>query len=96
MQPVRYQEKASHRVSMLKAAYDAGYGDAVVLLRPRSPDCASLEPIERVQARYLDYLAQGRQTAEAVAYLSGYADAAADNLPCPSHAIGRGDHRLAA
>jgi hypothetical protein len=84
------------RADALKSAYGAGYCDAVVLLRQRSTDCITSEPIERVQDRYLNYLAKARLSDEALAYLSGFGDAASDNLPCPSNAIRPVAHRIAA
>ena len=81
------QKNAQCRASALRAAYDGGYGDAVILLRPCSTECVSTEPIERVQARYLSYVAVAYPAEEALAYLLGFGDAAADNLPSPSHAL---------
>jgi hypothetical protein len=86
----------SPRPSALKAAYDAGYSDAVVLLRREAGDCVSAEPVERVHARYLGYVAVKHPTQEARAYIAGFGDAAADNLPCSSHAIPSEAHPIAA
>jgi hypothetical protein len=84
MQPIHSsgQDPQIH-ARALKLAYAAGYGDAVFLLRPDGGDCACAEPVERVQARHLGYVAMAHPTEEAVAYMSGFGDAAADNLPCP-------------
>ena len=80
--------------SALKAAYEAGYADAVILLRARGDGCVPSEPIDRIQARYLGYMAMKSPTEEGRAYVAGFGDAAADNLPRPSHAFE--DHQIAA
>ena len=73
---------------VLKAAYDAGYTDGVILLRPKGHDGVSFEPVERIRARYLRHISLEHPALKARAYIAGFSDAAADNLPCPPRAIG--------
>jgi len=80
----------------LRAAYYAGYADATALLRPDARESAPVERIERVHARYSGYVDQEYPTAEARAYMAGFGDAAADNLPHPSRGFAPKPHRIAA
>jgi hypothetical protein len=80
----------------LKAAYYAGYADATPLLHPDARDSSSVEPIERIHARYFGCVGQEYLTAEARAYMAGFGDAAADNLPHPSQEFAPKPQRIAA
>jgi hypothetical protein len=80
----------------VSAAYVAGYADAVALLRPDEHDHAPAEPLGRIHARYLCYAELQQPTPEARAYVAGFRDAAADNLPCPPHEIEPETRRVAA
>ena len=80
----------------LKAAYYAGYADATALLHPGARDSASVEPIERIRARYFGYVGQEYPTAEARAYMAGFGDAAADNLPHSPQELAPKPHDIAA
>ena len=78
------------------AAYVAGYADGIALLHSDGHDQAPLEPLERIYARYLRYVELEPPTPEAHAYVAGFRDAAADNLPCPPHEPEPQIHRVAA
>ena len=80
----------------LSAAYYAGYADAMALLHPDARDNTAVERIERIHARYFGYAGQEYPTREARAYMAGFGDAAADNLPHPSRAFAPKPHRIAA
>lgn len=69
------------------AAYTTGYTDGITLLRSDGHDQAPVEPLERIYARYFRYIELDPPTPEAHAYIRGFRDAAADNLPCPLHEI---------
>ena len=82
--------------SDMAAAYVAGYADGNTLLHLVGHDHSAAEPLERIHARYLGYIELEHPTPEARAYVAGFRDAAADNLPCPLHAIRSEDHKNAA
>ena len=76
--------------------YAAGYADGITLLHSDGHDQAPGELRERVFARYLHYVELEPPTPEAHAYIAGFRDAAADNLPCPPREIESEVARLAA
>jgi len=78
------------------AAYVAGYADGITLLHADGHDQAPVEPLERIYARYLCNVELEHSTPGTRAYIAGFRDAAADNLPCPPHEIEPGIHRVAA
>jgi hypothetical protein len=78
------------------AAYVAGYADGLTLLHSDGHDQARVEPLERIYARYLRYVELQPPTPEARAYVAGFRDAAADNLPCPPREIELPIRRVAA
>jgi hypothetical protein len=67
--------------------YVAGYADGMILLHQDGHDQVFPEPLERIYARYLSHVGLERSTPEARAYIAGFRDAAADNLPCPPREI---------
>ena len=73
--------------SDMAAAYVAGYADGNTLLHLVGHDHSAAEPLQRIHARYLGYIELEHPTQEARAYVAGFRDAAADNLPCPPHEI---------
>lgn len=77
-------------------AYVAGYADGLTLLHSDGHCQAPVEPLERIYARYLRYVELEPPTPEARAYVAGFRDAAADNLPCPPQEIERPIRRVAA
>jgi hypothetical protein len=81
------------------AAYLAGYTDGITLLHLKGHNYSShspTEPLQRIQDRYLGYIELEHPTPEAHAYVAGFRDAAADNLPCPPHEVEPQVHRVAA
>jgi hypothetical protein len=83
-------------VDDVAAPYTAGYADGITLLHSDGHDRALGEPIERVYARYLSNIELEQATPQTRAYVAGFRDAAADNLPCPPHEIDPQVHRVAA
>jgi hypothetical protein len=77
-------------------AYVAGYADGITLLHSDGHDQAPVEPLERIYARYLCNVELEHPTPGTRAYIAGFRDAAADNLPCPPHEIQPQIHRVAA
>jgi hypothetical protein len=71
----------------IAATYAVGYADGLTHLRSDGQDQAPVEPLERIYARYLRYLELEPPTPEARAYVNGFRDAVADNLPCLPHEI---------
>ena len=69
------------------AAYGAGYADGSTLLHMDGNDHSSVEPFHRIHTRYLRHAELEHPTLETRTYISGFRDAAADNLPCPPHEI---------
>ena len=86
----------NHDAADVAAAYVAGYADGITLLHSDGHDQAPVEPLERIYARYLSNLELEHPTPGTRAYIAGFRDAAADNLPCPSHEIEPQIHRVAA
>jgi len=77
--------RAARNTNVVAPAYVAGYADGLTLLHSDGHDQAPVEPLERIYARYLCYVELEPPTPEARAYIAGFRDAAADNLPCPPH-----------
>ena len=74
------------------AAYLAGYTDGITLLHLKG----HADRLQRIQDRYLGYIELEHPTPEACAYVAGFRDAAADNLPCPPHEVEPQVHHVAA
>ena len=89
-------EQTANDASDVAAAYVAGYADGVTLLHLEGHNHSPAEPLQRIHARYLGYIALEHPNPKARAYLAGFRDAAADNLPCPPHEIEPQVHRVAA
>ena len=68
-------------------AYFAGYADGETLLHLDGHNRSPVEAIQFVDARYQCYADLEHPTSEARAYIAGFRDVAADNLPCPHHEI---------
>jgi hypothetical protein len=80
----------------MTAAYVAGYADGITLLHLEGHNHSAAEPLQRIHARYLGYIELEHPTPEARAYVAGFRDAAADNLPCPPYEIESHARRRAA
>ena len=78
------------------AAYVVGYADGITLLHSDGHDQSPVEPLERTYARYLCNVELEHPTPGTHAYIAGFRDAAADNLPSPPHEIEPQIHRVAA
>ena len=78
------------------AAYVAGYADGITLLHSDGHDQAPVGPLERTYARYLCNVELEHPSPGTRAYIAGFRDAAADNLPSPPHEIEPQIHRVAA
>ena len=78
------------------AAYFSGYADGITLLHANADNHLSIEPFQRTHGRYLCYAGLVHPSPEARAYIAGFRDVAADNLPCPPHDLEPHAHRLAA
>lgn len=85
-----------HDAADVAAAYVAGYADGITLLHSDGHDQAPIEPLTRIYARYLCNIELEHPTPGTRAYIAGFRDAAADNLPCPPHEIEPQVHRAAA
>jgi hypothetical protein len=68
-------------------AYFAGYADGDTLLHLDGHSHSSVETLQLLDARYQFYAELEHPTSEARAYIAGYRDVAADNLPYPHHEI---------
>jgi len=88
--------QSANEASDVAAAYLAGYADGITLLHLEGHNHSPAEPLQRIQDRYLGYSKQEHPTPEARAYVAGFRDAAADNLPCPPHETEPQVHRVAA
>jgi len=89
-------EQTANDATDVAAAYIAGYADGVTLLHLEGHDHSPAEPLQRIHARYLGYIELEHPTPKARAYIAGFRDAAADNLPCPPHEVESQVHRVAA
>ena len=89
-------EQTSNDASDVAAAYVAGYADGVTLLHLEGHNHSPADPLQRIHARYLGYIALEHPNPKARAYVAGFRDAAADNLPCPPHEIEPQVHCVAA
>lgn len=81
-------EHTAREIPDVGGAYVAGYADGVTLLHLDGHDHSPAGPLQRIHARYLECVELEHPTADACAYMAGFRDAAADNLPCPPHEIG--------
>jgi len=91
------ERTATHNVADdVAAAYVAGYADGITLLHSDGHDQAPVEPLECAYARYLCNVGLEHPTLGTRAYIAGFRDAAADNLPSPPHEIEPQVRRVAA
>jgi len=91
------ERTATHNVADdVAAAYVAGYADGITLLHSDGHEQAPLERLERIYARYLCNVELEHPTPGTCAYIAGFRDAAADNLPSPPHEIEPQIHHVAA
>ena len=96
MEPPLVPGTPTRLTARVAAAYVAGHADGLALLHSDGHDQAPVEPLECIYARYLRYVELQPPTPEARAYVAGFRDAAADNLPCPPHEIEPPIRRVAA
>ena len=89
-------EQTANDASDVAATYVAGYADGITLLHLEGHNHSPAEPLQRIHARYLGYIELENPTPETRAYVAGFRDAAADNLPCPPHENELRVHRAAA
>ena len=87
-------EQTASEASDVVAAYLAGYADGITLLHLKGHNHSPAEPL--LQDRYVGYIELEHPTPEVRAYVAGFRDAAADNLPCPPHEVEPQFHRVAA
>ena len=91
------ERTATHNVADdVAAAYVAGYADGITLLHSDGHEQAPVEQLERIYARYLCNVELEHPSPGTRAYIAGFRDAAADNLPSPPHEIEPQVRRVAA
>jgi len=88
--------QTANEASDVAAAYLVGYADGLTLLHLKGHNHSRAERLQCIQDRYLGYIELENPTPEARAYVAGFRDAAADNLPCPPHEVEPQVHRVAA